>query len=66
VRAHPTARATAIVIHGNLLALMLQKLDPAFGFEQWQGMTNPDVFRITFPSGHWEQVWQLARYGGDA
>ena len=64
VRAHPTARATAIVTHGNLLALMLQTLDPAFGFEQWQMMTNPDVFRVSFPSGRWERVWHLARYGG--
>ncbi|HEX6605825.1 MAG TPA: histidine phosphatase family protein [Chloroflexia bacterium] len=40
---HP-AQHTVIVTHGNLLALLLQHFDGAYGFEAWQRLTNPDVF----------------------
>jgi 2,3-bisphosphoglycerate-dependent phosphoglycerate mutase len=40
--------ATAIVTHGNLMALMLQRYDAAFGYEGWGRLTNPDVYRLDF------------------
>lgn len=41
------ARGTAIVTHGNLLALLLRHFDPRVGYAEWQALTNPDVFRVT-------------------
>ncbi|MFC0212239.1 histidine phosphatase family protein [Paenibacillus chartarius] len=37
----------ALVTHGNLMALLLKNFDSHFGFEQWQGLSNPDVYRIS-------------------
>jgi 2,3-bisphosphoglycerate-dependent phosphoglycerate mutase len=50
---HPVAAdgATMIVTHGNLLALLLRRQDPAFGFDQWAAMTCPDVYRATVTVG---------------
>ena len=41
----------AVVTHGNLIASILGRVDPAFGFEQWQTMKNPDLFSLTFEAG---------------
>lgn len=49
-----------VVTHGNLLALVLHSLDPAFGFQGWKSLSNPDVFmlgdsgsgKVTF-----ERIW---------
>ncbi|WP_251129921.1 histidine phosphatase family protein [Exiguobacterium sp. CH10] len=35
-----------LVTHGNLLALLLQRLDPKYDFETWRTMRNPDVYRL--------------------
>jgi 2,3-bisphosphoglycerate-dependent phosphoglycerate mutase len=45
ILAHP-AQHTVVVTHGNLLALLLQHFDGAYGFEAWQRLTNPDVFIV--------------------
>lgn len=47
VLAHP-ATVTAVVSHGGWSSSLLNYHDPTFGFDQWQAMTNPDVFRLTF------------------
>ena len=39
---------TAVVTHGNLLALILKSFDDAAGFAQWQGLTSPDVYRVEY------------------
>jgi len=41
-----SAQHTVVVTHGNLLALLLQHFDSAYGFEAWQRLTNPDVFAV--------------------
>lgn len=46
VRHHP-APATAIVTHGNLLALLLRHCDGREGFAAWEALTNPDCYRVT-------------------
>lgn len=33
-----------LVTHGNLLALILQSIDRAVGFDLWSGLSNPDAF----------------------
>lgn len=35
-----------IVTHGNLLALVLRSIDPAFGYVGWGNLSNPDVYRV--------------------
>jgi 2,3-bisphosphoglycerate-dependent phosphoglycerate mutase len=38
---------TAVVVtHGRLLTLILKHFDPKYGFEEWQRLTTPDVFRV--------------------
>ncbi|MCZ8523964.1 MULTISPECIES: histidine phosphatase family protein [Paenibacillus] len=44
-------RTAALVTHGNLLALLLRSYDSTFGYEQWEKLTNPDVYRVRFQDG---------------
>lgn len=49
-----------VVTHGNLLSLVLHSVDGAFGFDGWQGLTNPDVYRLQFHNGkpvEFERLW---------
>jgi 2,3-bisphosphoglycerate-dependent phosphoglycerate mutase len=39
-------RLPAVSTHGNLLAALLRSVDPQFGFEGWQDLRNPDLFRL--------------------
>ncbi len=34
------------VTHGNLLSLILHSVDPDFRYEQWEALTNPDVYLL--------------------
>ncbi len=34
------------VTHGKLLSLILNALDPNFGYDAWESLSNPDVFRL--------------------
>src|SRR5262249_31530402 len=36
----------AIVSHGQLISLVLSRIDPGFGFEGWQSLRNPDVIEV--------------------
>jgi 2,3-bisphosphoglycerate-dependent phosphoglycerate mutase len=59
-RPHP-ARATVVVTHGNLLALLLRHYDSRAGFAAWDALTNPDVYRVTFgvPPQPIVRLWTL-------
>ena len=55
--------AAHIVIgtHGNLLALALNAFQPSIGFEFWDALTMPDLYRLKFsPVGQVEidRCWQ--------
>lgn len=39
-----------VVAHGNLISLLLHACGGRPGFEAWQGLTNPDVFRVERPT----------------
>ncbi|WP_048600773.1 histidine phosphatase family protein [Rubeoparvulum massiliense] len=39
---------TVIVSHGNLISLLLMHFDERFGFAEWQAMSNPDVYQLSF------------------
>lgn len=50
----------AVVTHGNLLALILQWVDPSVGFEHWSRLSNPDVFLIPLAGGRaqgYRRLW---------
>jgi len=41
----------AAASHGNLIASILNSIDPDFGFDQWRKMLNPDVFEVKLQDG---------------
>lgn len=41
---------SAIVTHGNLLALILKRFDDRVGFDEWRALSTPDVWRLTATS----------------
>ena len=36
----------ALVSHGQLISLVLSRIDPNFGFDGWQSLQNPDVIAV--------------------
>ena len=49
-----------VVTHGNLMALVLHSLDPAFGYEGWKSLTNPDVYHLRAEQPQefaFERIW---------
>ncbi|MBP6012907.1 MAG: histidine phosphatase family protein [Alphaproteobacteria bacterium] len=51
-RIHMQRPACAVVAsHGNLLASLLHRMDPSFGFEAWQTMPNPALYRVALTAG---------------
>jgi 2,3-bisphosphoglycerate-dependent phosphoglycerate mutase len=50
-----------LVTHGQPLAQLLGRFDPAFGFEEWLALTNPDLYCLRFAprtAPRPERVWQ--------
>lgn len=51
-----------LVTHGNLLALLLQHFEPSFGFKEWQRLSNPDVYQLSFEDNmdqaEVKRIWQ--------
>ena len=41
-------QSVVLSTHGNLLALILNALDPAHGYQTWRALTFPDVYSLTF------------------
>lgn len=56
---HP-GQQVAVSTHGNLLALVLNGLDPSYGYEFWRRLSFPDVYGLTL-DGHRlsgvERIW---------
>jgi 2,3-bisphosphoglycerate-dependent phosphoglycerate mutase len=36
----------AVASHGQMISLLLHRIDPGFGFAGWESMANPDVFLL--------------------
>ncbi|MBD7938911.1 histidine phosphatase family protein [Cytobacillus sp. Sa5YUA1] len=53
------AEHAIIVAHGNIISLLLKKYQVSFGFDEWQALTNPDVYRLReTPDGFSvERIW---------
>lgn len=39
-------RVSVVATHGNMMTLILRSFDPAFGFNTWERLSNPDVFSL--------------------
>ena len=53
-------RLPVAVTHGNLVSLALHSVDGAFGYEGWEGLTNPDVYLLErMPDGRlrYRRMW---------
>ena len=53
-------RFPIVVTHGNLLSLILNSLDPNFGYDGWESLSNPDVFALKEADDErlvFERVW---------
>jgi 2,3-bisphosphoglycerate-dependent phosphoglycerate mutase len=37
-----------IVSHGNLISLLLKYFDDRLGFKEWEAISNPDVYHLSF------------------
>lgn len=51
---------TIIVTHGNLMSLLFKYFNKDFGFEDWQNLSNPDVFLLTNENNKviYERLWK--------
>jgi 2,3-bisphosphoglycerate-dependent phosphoglycerate mutase len=56
-----------IATHGNLLALILNGLDPAFGYEFWRQLSFPDVYELQLDGATMVSVRRIwKQVAGDA
>lgn len=51
---------TVIVTHGNIMALLLREFDKSFGFNEWEKLSNPDVFELVVEDerASFKRIWQ--------
>jgi 2,3-bisphosphoglycerate-dependent phosphoglycerate mutase len=49
-----------IVSHGNLISLLLKHFDHRIGFNEWEAMSSPDVYRLFFMEGKMsiQRIWR--------
>ena len=49
----------ALVSHGYLSTMLLHSISPDFGFDEWQQLSNPDVFMIEMDASgaRFERIW---------
>lgn len=52
-------RLPVAVTHGKFLSVILNSIDADFGYEQWQSLSNPDVFALAETGEGWtyERIW---------
>jgi len=50
-----------VVSHGNLIALILKYFNQHIGFKEWKGLTNPDVYQLSFEADkliNLQRLWE--------
>ncbi|ETP69225.1 histidine phosphatase family protein [Planococcus glaciei] len=54
------ADRTVLVTHGNLLGLMLKKIDGSYGYEEWKNFSNPDVYQVEIEGAEFQanRIWE--------
>ena len=48
-----------LATHGNLLTLMLNALDPSFGYQFWRQLSFPDIYQLQFDDDEFRGVERL-------
>jgi 2,3-bisphosphoglycerate-dependent phosphoglycerate mutase len=46
-----------LITHGNLLSLLINLYNPAFGFNEWELLSNPDVYLIDLQNNEVTNLW---------
>jgi len=56
----PDGSKVILVTHGNLMTLLLRCYDERIGFQEWQALTNPDVYRVQLTDNdvQVERIWK--------
>ncbi len=52
--------AVVLATHGNLLALLMNHYDPAVGFDRWNALSSPDIYRVNLDAStevQFERMW---------
>lgn len=51
---------TIMVTHGNIMALLLNHYDKAFGYEDWKNLSKPDIYLLKTGNGEstYERMWK--------
>lgn len=57
--ANSGATRPVVVSHGMLIASVLNGIDPAFGFESWRAMKNPNLYILTLKNGMPDRYRQI-------
>ena len=60
---HGGYRLPLAVTHGNLMSLILNSLDPGFGYRGWESLSNPDVYLLQASANGqvtFERLWDLS------
>lgn len=54
-------RGKNIVIgtHGNIMTIIMNYFDDAYGFDFWSAASKPDIYRLTFDRNQLEQVERI-------
>jgi broad specificity phosphatase PhoE len=63
ILARNVGQHVVVSTHGNLLALILNALDSAFGYDFWRRLSCPDVYRLEFEGSaltRVERIWDRA------
>lgn len=47
-----------LVSHGNLMGLLLKKMDASYGFKEWKELSNPDVYEVSLDEGSMKRIWR--------
>ncbi len=57
-----TCSTIAISAHGNVIALMLNHVEPGYGWEEADGLRNPDVVKLELTGGglRWDRGFRLS------
>ncbi len=56
---HP-GRAIVLATHGNLLALLMNHYDPSVGYDRWNKLSSPDIYRVELDVStevQFERIW---------
>jgi broad specificity phosphatase PhoE len=53
----------AIGTHGNIMVLIMNALNSKYGFEFWEQLNMPDIYKLSFNGfalHHVERIWKLS------